>query len=47
VALPVDASSSRPPIEILVAGVVVRAPDAVDAGRVASIVQALAQRLGC
>lgn len=47
VALPVDTSSSRPPLEILVGGVVVRAPDEVGAERIASIVQALVQRLGC
>jgi hypothetical protein len=47
VALPVDTSSPRPPIEIVVGGVVVRAPAEVDAERVAGVVQALAQRLGC
>jgi hypothetical protein len=47
VALPGDTSAPRTGIEILVGGVVVRVPDELDAERVASIVQALAQRLGC
>jgi hypothetical protein len=48
VTLPHDASSPRPPLEILVGGVVVRVPDDVDAERVAGIVQALARRFeGC
>lgn len=42
-----EALSPRPPVEILVGGVVLRAPDAVDAERIAALVHALAQRLGC
>lgn len=42
-----EALSPRPPVEILVGGVVLRAPDAVDAARIATLVHALAQRFGC
>jgi transposase-like protein len=46
VTLPRDASPPRPPLEILVGGVVVRVPDEVDAERVAGLVHALARRFG-